>query len=192
VQTGFTAKYWNLAMAAAWVKFRKREVVEKFDGPSPESWWAYNIYDSMWEFEPVDVSLSLQSALISGNLKAYGHRSAPGATMETIPSLEWETLILDPPAGHRCLANNVKDEPWVNIRVETSDVQKLWRVRTETEGRSRFDWTAIRELYETVIQYNPDMSKNEIIAEVQQEFLNRFSKNPPSRTSLQNKVKTWR
>ena len=35
-------------MAAAWVKFRKRETVEKFDGSSPKNWAAYNIYDSMW------------------------------------------------------------------------------------------------------------------------------------------------
>ena len=47
MQPGFKAKYWNLAMAAAWVKFRKREIVEKFDGPSLESWAAYNIYYSM-------------------------------------------------------------------------------------------------------------------------------------------------
>jgi len=40
VQTGFTAKYWNLTMAAAWLKFHTREIVDKFDAPSPESWAA--------------------------------------------------------------------------------------------------------------------------------------------------------
>ena len=34
-------------MAAAWVKFRKRETVEKFGGPSLKIWAAYNIYYSM-------------------------------------------------------------------------------------------------------------------------------------------------
>ncbi len=191
MQAGFTAKYWNLAMAAAWVKFRKRGIVDKFDGPSPESWSARNIYDSMWETKPVEASLTLQSALISGKPIAFGHRSAPGASMETIPSLEWETLILDPPTAYRRLPNTLKDEPWINIRVEGADAQKLWRIRTETEGRTRFNWRATREFYKTVIQNNPDMSKNEIIAEVQLEYQNRFSKNPPSRTSLQIKIKTW-
>lgn len=178
-------------MAAAWVKFRKRGIVDKFDGPSPESWSARNIYDSMWETKPVEASLTLQSALISGKPIAFGHRSAPGASMETIPSLEWETLILDPPTAYRRLPNTLKDEPWINIRVEGADAQKLWRIRTETEGRTRFNWRATREFYKTVIQNNPDMSKNEIIAEVQLEYQNRFSKNPPSRTSLQIKIKTW-
>jgi hypothetical protein len=192
MQCGFTEKFWNLAMAAAWVKFRKRDVVEKFDGPSPESWRAYNMYPTMWDFKPVDASLTLQSALISGKLEAFGHRSAPGASVEMIPSLEWETLTFDPPAAYRRLADNVKDEPWINIRVEGSDVQKLWRSPTDTEGRTRFDWTVIKEIYETLIQNNPDMSQNEIISEAQLEFQNRFSKEPPSRTSLQNKIKTWR
>ena len=154
-------------MAAAWVKFRTREIVDKFDGPSPESWAAYNIYDSMWDAKPVEASHTLQSALISGRLIAFGHRGAPGASMETISSLDWETLILDPPTAYRRLANTLKDEPWINIRVEGSDVQKLWRVRTETEGRTRYDWTDVKGIYEKLIKENPDMSKNEIIAEVQ-------------------------
>jgi hypothetical protein len=192
VQTGYAAKYWNLAMAAAWVKFRKREIVERFDGSSPESWAAYNMYPTMWDSNPVDASLTLQSALVSGKLKASGLRSAPGATMETIPSLEWETLNLAPPAAYRRLSPNVNEEPWINIRLEGSDIQKMWRGRTETEGRTRFDWPAIKKLYEAALQNNPDMSKNEIILEVQQDFQNRFPKEPPSRTSLQNKIKTWR
>jgi len=79
-------------MAAAWAKFHTREIVDKFDAPSPESWAAYNIYDSMWDAKPVEASLTLQSALISVKLEAYGHRNAPGASMETIPSLEWEAI----------------------------------------------------------------------------------------------------
>ena len=38
MQQGFHAKYWNLAMTAAWAKFRNREMVDKFDGPTPEDW----------------------------------------------------------------------------------------------------------------------------------------------------------
>jgi hypothetical protein len=179
-------------MTSAWVKFRKREIVEKFDGPSPESWSAYNIYVSMWDAKPVESSLTLQSALISGNLKASGHRNVAGATMETIPALEWETLTLSVPSAYRRLPSSQKDEPWLNIRVEGSDVQKLWRAPSDTEGRTRYDWATVKKIYETVIQDNPDMSKNEIIEEVQQDFQDRFSKEPPSRTSIQNKIKTWR
>jgi len=189
---GYAAKYWSLAMAEAWVKFRKREVVEKFDGPSAESWAAYNMYPTMWDAKPVNAPLTLHSALISGKFLAFGHRSAPGESMETIPSLEWETLTLDPPTAYRRLANNAKDVPWANIRVESADVQKLWRVQTETEGRTRYDWTAIKGIYKKLIEENPGMSQNEIINEVQQEFQDRFSKEPPARTSIQNKIKTWR
>ncbi|MGY8937648.1 MAG: hypothetical protein ACKVG6_16465, partial [Alphaproteobacteria bacterium] len=84
-----------------------------------------------------------------------------------------------------------KDEPWAEIRVERADIQKLWRIQTETEGRTRYDWIAIREIYETLIQNNPDMSQNEIINEVQLGFQNRSTKEPPSRTSLQTKIKSW-
>ena len=192
MQFGFEAKYWNLAMAEAWVKFRKREIVEKFDGPSAESWAAYNMYPTMWDTKSVDASMPLQSALTSGKLEAFGHRNAPGASMEMIPSIEWETLIFDTATPYRRLVSNAKDVPWANIRVESADVQKLWRHQTETEGRMRFDWPAIKKLYETALQNNPDMGKNEIIAEVQLEFQNLFHKEPPSRTSLQNNIKTWR
>lgn len=191
MQAGFTAKYWNLAMAAAWVKFRNREIVEKFDGPSAENWAAYNMYPTMWDAKPVDASLTLQSALTSGKLLAFGHRNASGASMEMIPPLEWETLIFDTATPYRRLASNAKDVPWANIRVESADVQKLWRVQTETEGRTQFNWAAIKKLYEAALISNPDMSKNEIILEVQQDFQNRFLKEPPSRTSLQNKIKIW-
>jgi hypothetical protein len=191
LQTGFTAKYWNLAMAEAWVKFRKREIVEKFDGPSTESWAAYNMYPTRWDVKPVGASLTLESALISGKLMAFGHRLTPGASMEMIPSLEWETLIFDTATPYRRFVSNAKDVPWANIRVESADVQKLWRHQTETEGRMRFDWPAIKKLYETALQNNPDLSQNEIINEVQLEFQNRSTKEPPSRTSLQNKIKAW-
>ena len=87
---------------------------------------------------------------------------------------------------------NVKDHPWINIRVQGSDIQKLWRLRTETEGRTKFDWPAIRGIYEQLIKENPGMSQNDTIDEVQLEFQNRFSKDPPGRTSVQNHIKTWR
>ena len=179
-------------MAAAWVKFRKREIVDKFDGPSPESWTAYNMYSSMWDTKPADAALTLHDSLISGKLVAFGHRSTPGASIEKIPSLEWETLILAPPSAHRRLPNNEKDEPWINVRVTAADVQKLWRGQTETEGRSRYDWIAIKEIYGTLERNNPDMSQNELVLEVQLAFEQRFSKDPPSRTSVQSKIKTWR
>lgn len=68
----------------------------------------------------------------------------------------------------------------------------MWRGQTETNGRTRFDWPVIKEINKKIIQNNPDMGKNEIIAEVQLEFQNLFHKEPPSRTSLQNNIKTWR
>lgn len=145
----------------------------------------------MQDAKPVQASHTLQSAMISGKLEAFGHRSEPGASMETISSLEWETLILDIPTAYRRLARIAKDEPWAEIRVERADIQKLWRIQTETEGRTRYDWIAIREIYETLIQNNPDMSQNEIINEVQLGFQNRSTKEPPSRTSLQTKIKSW-
>lgn len=192
MQTGFTARYWNLAMAAAWVKFRKREVVDKFDGPSPESWTAYMMYSTRWISEPLDDVRTLHDALISGRLKAFGHRNAPGSGMALIPSLEWETLTLSPPDAHRRVSSNPRDEPWVNIRVESSEVQKLWRARTDTEGRTRFDWPVIQEIYRSLLQTNPDISQNEMIEEIQQEYQDRFSKDPPARTTIQNKLRTWR
>jgi hypothetical protein len=148
-------------MAAAWVKFRRREVVEKFDGHSLESWVAYNVYDSMWEYKPLEASLTLHSALISGNLKASGHRNVAGATMETIPALEWETLTLSVPSAYRGLPSSRKDEPWLNIRVEGSDVQKLWRAPSDTEGRTRYDWATVTKIYETVLMEKSGCAKSE-------------------------------
>ena len=78
----------------------------------------------MQDAKPVQASHTLQSAMISGKLEAFGHRSEPETSMETIPSLEWETLILDIPTAYRWPQNSVKDEPWINIRVEIADVQK--------------------------------------------------------------------
>jgi hypothetical protein len=79
----------------------------------------------MQDAKTVQASHTLQSAMISRKLEAFGHRSEPGTSMETIPSLEWETLILDIPTAYRRLARIAKDEPWAEIRVESADIQKL-------------------------------------------------------------------
>jgi len=191
MQQGFHAKYWNLAMTAAWAKFRNREMVDKFDGPTPEDWKAYNMYPSMWKGKPQEKTLSLHNALITGKLKASGHHNASNSQMAPIEPIEWETLIIAPPKVYRCLPHNIKDEPWLNIRIVGADVQKLWRSKIETSGRSKYDWPTVKRIYKELLTSNPDISQNEIIEEIQLEFQNQFSKEPPSRTTIQNKIKIW-
>ena len=75
--------------------------------------------------------------------------------------------------------------------LECSAMKKLWRTGHEVTGRSKFDPAAIRAVYEDLSASNPDMSQNELIIELQGMFEERFKKKPPSRTTIQNRIKTW-
>jgi hypothetical protein len=189
--SGFDAEYWNLSQAAAWVVFRDRSTVDKFGGHSPESWSAYMAYHTMWLCEPVGELTELHHALLKGRLTAMGHADHAGANMEVIPAIEWETLILTPPAAYRRLSNNVKDVPWQNIRVASADIKRLWRAPTEVDSRFQHNWNAIKAIFLDVQKRCPDFSQNDLISETQQEFQDRFKKEPPSRTSFQRHLKDW-
>ena len=183
--------YWNLSETAAWVVFRNLSVVERFSGPSPENWQAFMMYDSMWLCPKVTELSELGDALRSGRLSAKGRSSDPGSKMTTIPTIEWETLIISPPSAYRLLPDKTKDTPWHNIRVSSADVQKLWRSTSETTSRAKFDWVSIRSIHEELRSLNPEFSKNELIKEPQQAFQDKFNKEPPSRSSLQRQITKW-
>jgi hypothetical protein len=191
LSTGFDFKFWNLSQVAAWIVFRNRSVVDNFDGTSAETWHAHMFYPKMWNCEPVGELSDLHDALVNGRLAAMGHADHAGANMSIIPAIEWETLILDPPSAYRRLSNNVKAVPWHDIRIVSADVRKTWRGTTEVSSRSRYDWAVIKSIFLRAQTRNPEFSRNELIAETQQEFQDRFNKEPPSRTSLQRNISKW-
>ena len=134
-------------MAAAWVKFRYAQVVEKFGAPNPESWKAYNAYPAMWKTQPLEITLTLHEALKAGQLIAQGRRSQPTSAVEAIPSIEWHDLILDLPETYLRMADQTKALPWHNILVSKEDVLGIWPegggVVVPQPKRSPKNWDAV-------------------------------------------------
>ena len=69
-------------------------------------------------------------------------------------------------------------------------MRKLWRSVDEVDGRSKYDWAALQKIYGDLKTQYPEMSKNELIVELQGTCYDRRKK-PPSRSAIQNKIKTW-
>ena len=82
-------------------------------------------------------------------------------------------------------------ERWTDIRVLSSDMKQLWRSLHEVSGRTKFDWPVLRKIHEDLQANNPAMSQNELIDELQGTYRDRFNKEPPGRTTIQSKMKTW-
>jgi hypothetical protein len=62
----------------------------------------------------------------------------------------------------------------------------------EVSGRTKFDWPAIRVLYEQARQTNPKFSRNKLIEEVQLAYQQKYSKEPPSRSAIQRHLPEWK
>jgi len=189
--SAFDDRYWNLAQASAWVEYREEQLVAELDSADRTSYAAIGFYPSMWPSSRKrrGQTEELRSALEEGRLISSGFRRGGGERLEDIPAAEWADYIIRPPLiSFRGQPQNI---PWERVRVLSADMRRLWRSVNEVDGRSRFDWAAIQEIFNEVKTQNLEMSKNELIIEVQGAFEDRFDKQPPSRSSLQRKIKTW-
>ena len=189
----FDDKYWNLAQAAAWVEYREKQLVEDFNVADHDIYGGLLLYPSMWPTGrkrqgTVD---ELRRTLEEGRLTAWGYHVEAPDRLEEVPGAEWADFIIRPPFAYLARDLAAKQQRWRDIRVLSADMKRLWRSENEVSGRSKYDWTVLRETYEGLRQSNPNFSQNELIREVQGQFEDRFNKNPPSRSAIQDKIKTW-
>lgn len=187
----FDDTYWNLAQACAWVEYREKQLVNDFRVADRNAYMALGMYPSMWPAgrQRHGSVEDLRRALEQGRIKSSGYRRNTPDNLEEIPAAEWADLQIRPPLVS--FAGQPNNQPWNAVRLLSADIKKLWRTDHEVTGRSKYDWTAIRTVYSDLSVSNPDMSQNELIVELQGAFEERFNKEPPSRSTIQNKIKTW-
>jgi hypothetical protein len=187
----FDHKYWNLAQAAAWVEYRDKQLVEELKSADRNAYIAIGFYLSMWPpgRKQRGQIEELRRALEEGRLISSGFRRGGQERLEGIPAAEWADFVIRPPLVFFFGQTDI--EPWGVVRVQSADMKRLWRSIGEVEGRSTYDWAAIRPIYELLKTQNPEMSKNELITEAQGAFEDRFNKGAPSITSFKRKIKTW-
>jgi len=192
-RTPFDEKYWNLAQAAAWVEFRERDLVEQFAIADRESYKALHMYPSMWpetrkRLNSID---ELHHALEEGRLTASGYHVGEPDRLAQVPAAEWMDLVISPPIAYVAGELSTQKQRWSDVRVLSADIKRLWRDIGEVSLRTEFDWQAIRAIYEEIVARQPSMSKNKLIEELQLEFSERLNKDPPGRSSIQRRLKTW-
>jgi hypothetical protein len=188
----FESKYWNLSQAAAWVVYRKRDLVNQFEPESPERWNSINFYSKMETHQEHSTLDDLQDKLIHGKLVARGRENSLQENLTTIPSEEWHELWIRPPSIKRRNSRGYWVEQWIDLRFKSADMKKLWRGKNETEGRTKYDWDKIKKMYHDAKRNNPDFSDNQIIVEIQLHYAEKYGDNSaPARTTLQNKIKDW-
>jgi hypothetical protein len=187
----FDDKYWNLAQACAWVEYREKQLVNDFSVADRDAYMAIGLYPLMWpkgrkrlgSFE------ELRRALEQGRINSSGYLRNTPDNLEEIPAAEWTDFVIRPPLVS--FAGQPNNQPWNAVRLLSADMQLLWRSVDEVEGRSKYDWAALREIYEVLQTQNPEMTKNELILELQGTYEDRSNKKTPSRTAIQDKIKTW-
>jgi hypothetical protein len=187
----FDDKYWNLSQACAWVEYREKQLVNDFSVADRNAYMALGMYPSMWaagrkRHGSVE---NLRRALEQGRMKSSGYRRHTPESLKEIPAAEWTDFVIRPPLVS--FSSQPQNIPWEGVRVLSADMKRLWRSVNEVEGRSTFDWAAIRPIYELLKTQNPEMSKNELITEAQGAFEDRFNKSAPSITSFKRQIKSW-
>ena len=188
----FDARFWNLSQAAAWVVYRKRKLVEKFSEQTADSWRALKLYPKMSEFKPVGDLNELGNALLQGSLTAWGRRNEIRDVLEAIPSREWDDLWISPPSIKRSHPMAGQIEPWTDVRFESSDLKKLWRSLSETEGRTKYKWDVLKIMWHEINMLHTELTQNEKISELQLKYAAKFGvDSAPSRTTIQNRIKRW-
>ena len=183
--------FWNLSQACAWVEYREKQLVNDFSMPDRNAYMALGMYPSMWptgrkRHGSVEY---LRRALEQGRIKSSGYRRHTQDSLEEIPAAEWTDFVIRPPLVS--FSGQPKNIPWESVRVLSADMKRLWRSVNEQEGRSRFNWAAIQEIFNEIKIQNPEMSQNALITEVQGGFEDHFNKDAPSITSFKRKIKTW-
>ena len=183
--------FWNLSQACAWVEYREKQLVNDFSVADRSAYMALGMYPSMWpagrkRHGSVE---NLRRALEQGRIKSSGYRRHTQDSLEEIPAAEWTDFVIRPPLVS--FSGQPKNIPWESVRVLSADMKRLWRSVNEQEGRSRFNWAAIQEIFNEIKIQNPEMSQNALITEVQGGFEDHFNKDAPSITSFKRKIKTW-
>jgi hypothetical protein len=173
-----------------WVEYREKQLVEELTGADRNSYIAIGFYPSMWPAgRKRHCSVEyLRRALEQGRIKSSGYRRHTPESLEEIPAAEWTYFVIWPP--NVCFIGQTT-QPWHRVRLLSADMRKLWRGVDEIDGRSKYDQAALREIYDALQSQNPEMSKNELIIELQGAYQDRFNKEPPSRTTIQRKIKIW-
>lgn len=188
----FDSQYWNLSQAAAWVVYRKLKLVEQFSTETADGWGALLLYPKMHGYEQVGDLSELVQALILGKLEAWGRRNDINDKLEAIPAREWAELSISPPSAKRSHPVAGLIEPWTGLRFESKDLKKLWRGLPETEGRTRYKWDVLKNMWREINKRLPGTSQNERILELQMEYDSRFGDDSaPARTTIQNHIKRW-
>ena len=191
VHSPFDNKYWNLAQACAWVEYREMHLVDELAQADRSAYMAIGMYPSMWPAgrEQYGRIEDLRRALEGGQLASSGFRRGGQERLEDIPAAEWVDYVIRPPLIS--FLDQPQNIPWTNFRVLSADMKRLWRSDHELSGRSKFDWTSIKSIYDKLKTQNPRMSQNELILELQGSYEERFNKDAPARSTIQNKIKIW-
>jgi hypothetical protein len=187
----FDDKYWNLSQACAWVEYREKQLVNDFSVADRNAYMALGMYPSMWpagrkRHGSVE---NLRRALEQGRIKSSGYRRHTPDSLEEIPATEWTDFVIRPPLVG--FSGQPSNQPWSAVRVLSADMKKLWRDIAEASLRTKFDWADIKTMYDAIVDRQPTMSTNKKIEEFQLEFAERFNKDAPARTTIQNKIKNW-
>lgn len=183
--------YWNLAQACAWVEYREKQLVNDFSGADRNAYMALGMYTSMWPAgrQRNGSAEDLRRALEQGRIKSSGYRRHTPESLEEIPAAEWTDFVIRPPLVS--FAGQPNTQPWNAVRLLSADMKNLWRDIGEVSLRTKFDWTEIKTMYDAIVDRQHTMSTNKKIEELQLEFEERFNKDAPSRTAIQDKIKTW-
>ncbi len=189
-----THRYWTLAQALAWVIYRRDDVVDYVGPNGGGSLGLVGMYPTHFQ-PPLAMrgnSEELRRAAAEGRLKVTGIPTIGTRVRAAIPAEDWLQLrIYSDKVSQLSEDRSRHVYPWRDVVLECSAMKKLWRTGHEVTGRSKFDWAAIRAVYEDLSASNPDMSQNELILELQGTFEERFKKEPPSRSTIQRNISTW-
>jgi hypothetical protein len=143
--SSFDDRNWNLAQVAAWVVYREPALVDQLATPAPHAYGAIGLYKSMWPAgrKRRDNIDTLHKALVNGRLIARGYKNKNGDELLEIPSREWVDLHLAPPYAYKASNLVEKNEPWLDIRMDSAITKKLWRSGLDVDGRTGFDPSVI-------------------------------------------------
>ena len=187
-------KYWTFAQALGWVIYRRNDVVS-YVGPFGSGKLSLvAMYPSHFEpaLENAGDGEELLNALREGRLTAKGKLANGDGVRREIPAEDWALLKRYGDAIYEAQNDRSStSQPWRDITLESATVMKLWRSSTEVSGRSKYDWTRIKALFQDVCASNPDFSRNELIVETQGRYRDKFNKEPPSRSSFQRRMRNW-
>jgi hypothetical protein len=189
----FDEKFWNLVQASAWVVYREKKLVIQFEHPTREQFMSLGMYPSIESASRQKINSldDLSLALSDERLQAWGYRANGDSHLEAIPSLEWLDLDLAPPFAYHARNRAQLYQPWTDIRVESAVVKKLWRSTLEKDDRSKYNKAAVEQIFNDLRSQYPDFSKNELISEIQLEYVAKHDGKEPSRSSIQRYIKSF-